>query len=241
MNISRNQFNGTSGLGYELDPLDDGFSVLALDELSGDDARVLRSARVSFGRQDEVMDEQRAYKLIKYLLQHNHNSPFEHTLITFFVEWPIFLDRQGVRHRIGVSKNERSARYTELSEAVYVPRRFRKQSSNNRQASVQADFADNEEMQRLYFEQTDAAFKLYRELLARGVCREQARGILPLCSYVSSYYTFNLRSLLHFIELRSAPGAQWEIQQYADAMQRLVEPFFPMVFRAWKELQEAKT
>ncbi|TDE87445.1 FAD-dependent thymidylate synthase [Deinococcus sp. S9] len=167
------------------------------------------------------------------------NSPLEHNLITYRVICPIFVDRQFVRHRVGVSKNERSLRYTEAEDAAYIPTAFRQQAPSNRQASVEDDGTlDQAAAAQVWAAAWQHAYQAYQDLLALGVAREQARGVLPLSLYTTSYYTFNLRSLLHFLELRDHPGAQHEAQLYARAMAELAEPLFPVVFREWRALRE---
>lgn len=195
--------------------------------VAGTDQDIVDAARVSFDKVGNT-DTEANGKLIRYLLKHKHMSPFEHNMIKFRIKCPIFVDRQIVRHRIGISKNEISARYVEVKDEFYVPVSLRAQSKSNRQASVESDqLGDFVSTYRLT---CAAAVRSYHILLDGGVCREQARGVLPQAMYTTSIYTFNLRSLLHFIELRKHEGAQWEIQQYALAMQQLVKPSFPLVF-----------
>ncbi|MFN8509184.1 MAG: FAD-dependent thymidylate synthase [Deinococcaceae bacterium] len=222
-------------------PLGDEIGSVELIQYVGDDAGIAKAARVSFANDRNTTEPERDFKLIKYLLQHGHGSPFEHNLLTFRVTCPIFVDRQWVRHRIGVSKNEESGRYIELQERCYIPQNFRRQAEKNRQASVEdTGTLDQESATTLYKQAWRHAFETYTQLLAMGVAREQARGILPLSLYTSSYYTFNVRSLLHFLELRDHEGAQYEMQLYAKSLCRLAEPLFPLTFQAWRELKDAQ-
>jgi thymidylate synthase (FAD) len=118
--------------------LGDGIGAVTLLNVSGDDKGIVRSARISFDQQNDFTElNDKDAKLIKYLLEHHHGSPFEHNLIQYEVTCPIFVDRQFVRHRIGVAKNENSARYSEVKERFYVPNDPRRQATNNRQASVE--------------------------------------------------------------------------------------------------------
>lgn len=198
---------------------------------------ITNAARVSFGGDNAAPLTGRDEKLIAYLLEHKHGSPFEHNLITFKVICPIFVDRQLVRHRVGVSKNEVSGRYVELQERDYTPIEFRKQAPSNRQASVEDDGTlDQAAARAAWLNASQTAFKVYRQLLELGVTREQARGVLPLSLYTESYYTFNVRSLLHFLELRDHAGAQFETRLFARAMGELAEPLFPVTFKAWRAL-----
>jgi len=220
-------------------PLSDGVGSVSLVQHVGDDKMVVNAARVSFGGDNQGELTARDEKLIGYLLRERHGSPFEHNLITFKVVCPIFVDRQMVRHRVGVSKNEISGRYVEMTERVYQPGSFRKQAPSNRQASVADDGSlDQAAAIRVWAEAWRQSYGAYQQLLALGVTREQARGVLPQALYTESYYTFNLRSLLHFLSLRDHDGAQYETRLYAQAMGELSRPLFPVTFAAWHKLNE---
>lgn len=221
-----------------LDPLEDGISMVKLIMFAGEDKSVVNAARVSFGGDDEEELDERDVKLINYLMKEHHGSPTEHNLMTFKVVCPIFVDRQWVRHRVGVSKNEISGRYVEMQERYYTPKSFRMQAKSNRQASVEADDSLNQEVAVAIWEDAwRQAYKAYQALIELGVTREQARGVLPLTLYTESYYSFNLRSLMHFIALRDHAGAQWEMQQYAKALYELALPLFPETLAAFERLR----
>lgn len=222
-----------------LDPMQDGVSSVELVQHVGSDLMIVAAARVSTGAEIPTEMGVREEKLLRYLLKHHHGSPLEHNLITFRVVCPVFIDRQWARHRIGVSKNEASGRYRELEDDFYLPQQWREQAASNRQASVEAKqlpewHAYN---RNVAHEAYQAVWDAYRELLARGVAREQARMVLPLGLYVESFYTFNLRSLLHFIGLRDHEGAQAEMRLYARALAEIATPLFPVTFKAWRELE----
>ncbi|MPY67388.1 FAD-dependent thymidylate synthase [Deinococcus sp. SDU3-2] len=226
-----------AALSPTLYPLGDGIGSVALVQHVGDDKMIVNAARVSFGGDSDAPLNDRDEKLIRYLLRHHHGSPFEHNLITFKIVCPIFVDRQAVRHRVGVSKNEVSARYVEVQERNFTPPSFRKQAPSNRQASVEDDGTLNQAAAAaVWAEAWRQAFRAYHDLLRLGVTREQARGVLPLSLYTESYYTFNVRSLLHFLSLRDHEGAQYETRLYARAMAELAEPLFPVTFREWRAL-----
>lgn len=212
--------------------LGDEIGFIALINHTGDDCSIVNSARVSFGKQIEKIED-KDKKLIKFLLQNKHLSPFEHNSLTFLIKCPLFVARQWMRHRIGVSYNEISGRYVEVEEEFYTPTKFRKQSQTNRQASTD-EYIELES--NVYQDVLNSAYKAYKNLLETGVCREQARAVLPLAMYTQFYFTCNLRSLLHFIELRIHKDAQFEIQQYAKAMLEQIENIFPVTMEIWKEL-----
>lgn len=222
-----------------IDPMNDGVSRVQLVQHVGSDLMIVAAARVSTGADVPAEVGEREEKLIRYLLRHHHGSPFEHTLLTFQVTCPVFVDRQWVRHRAGVSKNEASGRYRELEDEFYMPLHWRQQAPSNRQASVEADqlpewHAYN---RNIAHEAYQEAWRAYLALLERGVAREQARMVLPLGLYVDSFYTFNVRSLLHFLELRDHEGAQHEIRLYARALAELAEPLYPVTFAQWRALR----
>ena len=220
-------------------PLSDGTGSVSLVQHVGDDKMIVNAARVSFGGDSAAPLTARDEKLIAYLLRERHGSPFEHNLITFKVVCPIFVDRQMVRHRVGVSKNEISGRYVEMTERVYQPASFRRQAPSNRQASVADDGTlDQAAASEVWAEAWRSSYGAYQRLLELGVTREQARGVLPQALYTESYYTFNVRSLLHFLSLRDHDGAQFETRLYAQAMGVLTEPLFPVTFAAWRTLNE---
>ncbi|WP_034388153.1 FAD-dependent thymidylate synthase [Deinococcus sp. YIM 77859] len=220
-------------------PLGDQIGSVTLIQHVGDDKMIVNAARVSLGGDSDAPLSERDERLIRYLLKHQHGSPFEHNLLTFKIVCPIFVDRQLVRHRVGVSKNEISGRYVELQERNYTPSAFRLQAPSNRQASVDDDGTlDQQEAARVWEAAWRHAYAAYETLLRLGVTREQARGVLPLSLYTESYYTFNVRSLLHFLALRDHEGAQWETRLYARALLQLAEPLFPVTFREWRALQQ---
>jgi thymidylate synthase (FAD) len=220
--------------------LNDGIGYIQLVQSVGDDTGITNSARVSFGKRiTEIEDKDR--KLLKYLLENEHLSPFEHNSLTFLVKAPLFVARQWFRHRIA-SFNEISGRYVEVKEEFYIPQKFRKQSTNNRQASVEGEMAEddllrNEQTAYAYKIALTSAYETYEILLRRGVCREQARAVLPLATYTEFYFTCNLRALLHFIKLRDHENAQWEIQRYAKIMKEIAKEIFPETMKIWEELK----
>ena len=220
-----------------VETLEDGLGYVSLLQVSGDDTGVVNAARVSFGKRiEEIGDGDR--RLIRFLLQHQHGTPFEHNSLTFLVKCPLFVARQWHRHRVGISINEISGRYVELKEEFYLPREFRIQAKHNRQASAAGEFdqATAERAKAAYQAAIDTAYQNYQQLLAAGVAREQARAVLPLATYTEYYWTCNLRSLMHFVRLRNHADAQWEIQQYAQAMLSLAKPHFPVSLGIWEEL-----
>ncbi len=198
------------------------------------DAQIVRAARVSYGKGTKTIREDE--KLIRYLLKHEHWSPFEMVEFKFHVKAPIFVARQWFRHRTA-SVNEVSARYSVVEDEYYVPEYWRLQDTKNKQGSVgRLDELTNAYATDAYTEAVEMAFKAYEALLNAGVAREMARMVLPVSVYTQFYWKQDLRNLLHFLRLRLDPHAQWEIRQYAEAILQLIEPLVPVTVRAWKEL-----
>ncbi len=207
---------------------------IGLVDQMGTETTIVNAARVSFGKMKEEMDERDA-GLIRYLLANHHTSPLEHVTFTFLVHCPLFVRSQWHRHRTW-SYNEISRRYTEEDIRFYVPVELREQAESDRQASKTAEHIDQaaclEKIRRIHAE----AMRTYEELLAAGVCREQARGVLPQNMMTTFWATVDLNNLLKFIELRDSPHAQAEIREYGMAIKQMIAPSFPHVAAAmgWK-------
>jgi len=212
----------------------------------GNDLSVVNAARVSFGVEKEEADE-KDIKLINYLMAHNHTSPFEHCTITMRFVVPLFIRSQHHRHRTW-AYNEISRRYTSVDLSFYEPQNFRTQHKSNRQASnqelINPDISNSYNQVRPsspYYASTaitdhhNRSLELYNKLIKKGVCREQARGILPQNLYTQYYGTVSLHNLLKFVSLRSHDGAQWEIQQVAKACLKIAEKHFPCSVEAYKK------
>jgi thymidylate synthase (FAD) len=215
----------------EMQVLDRGF-VQLIDHM-GSDLSVVNAARVSFGKQKEVFEESDE-KLVRYLAAHEHTSPFRHTAITFHVKAPIFVFRQWMKHRIGSEFNEISGRYVEFPEnEFYVPEHFRRQAKVNKQGSEgEIDEADRAAALEAYLASCRSSVAQYKTLISLGVCKEQARCVLPLALYSEVYWTVSLQAVAHFIRLRTDSHAQWEIQQYAHAIRKVTETLFPVGLKA---------
>lgn len=214
-----------------IDPLGDGISSLELIRSSGSDIDIVNAARVSYGKYVTAMTDRDA-GLIDFLIKHHHTSPLEHNQLSFRVKAPIFVTRQWMRHRMN-SYNEISYRYVKSALEFYIPSDWRYQHAQNHQASFGA-FSD-ETLLAEYKKALETSARTYETLLENGVCRELARGVLPLCTYTEFIFTCNLHSLVNFLKLRLHAGAQPEIQVYARGMLKLALPFFPVALNSWKK------
>ncbi len=223
----------------------DGIGHVEYVEHMGSDLSIVNSARVSFGKHKEELDA-KDKKLIKYLIKHRHTSTLEHCIVTFRFKVPLFIRSQHHRHRTW-SYNEISRRYTEENLQFYEPKTFRTQHKSNRQASnvdeldpIMGYFEDGgpnyaSTVVRTHHRQS---VSLYNSLMENGVCREQARGVLPQNLYTEYYGTVNLNNLIKFIELRTHDGAQWEIQQVARACLSIVENLWPVAIASYREIRD---
>lgn len=223
------------------DLLDKGF--IELLAILGDDGTVVSSARVSYLGESKGEKKDRA--LIRYLSDHRHTSPFEHVIFQFRVKAPVVVWWQWVRHRTW-SYNFQSGRYTPFEEnEYYVPNTWRLQAKSNKQASLEEGFDGFMSWTRdgirvggtpsqLFEEVADWTYSIYQAMLDNGIAREQARLVLPFgAMYYTAYATVDLHNLLHFLSLRNTPEAQWEIRQYAEALESIIEPYVPWSMEAW--------
>ena len=216
----------------------------------GSDLTVVNSARVSFGKEKDVIDDDDK-KLIRYLIKHRHTSTLEHNLATFRFTVPLFVRSQHHRHRTW-SYNEISRRYTSENLRFYEPKGFRTQHKSNRQASNAESLSDpivvyckipdgeSSTASNLVRLHNDRSVRLYEALLKSGVCREQARGVLPQNLYTEYYGTANLNNLLKFIDLRTHKGAQAEIQSVALAVLKICESLWPITVGAYRDLHHTQ-
>jgi thymidylate synthase (FAD) len=174
--------------------------------------------------------------LIKYLVKNYHTSPFESVTLTFDIKAPIFVFRQWHRHRTW-AYNEISGRYSNLPEEFYIPEvsQITHQSTSNKQMRTDEIHPKAEEHQRVITAACELAFSAYKAMIADGVPRELARGVLPLNTYSHMFGTVNLLNLMKFIKLRSHEHAQYEIRVYSDAMLELARSVAPVATAAFEE------
>ena len=236
MNISLNKVS-IPGAGY-----------IELMYSMGNDITIVNAARISFWKETQELDI-KDENLVKFLLDHGHNSPLRHVQFQFRVECPEFVSRQWFKHVVGIAYaanggsltsefycdtpwNEVSGRYVELTEKFWKPKQFRKQSTTNKQVgSGDLGYSENQVALQIHESSTNASYASYKALLNMGVCREQARSLLPVGFITSFIMTTSLAAALHFIKLRSHEGAQKEIADYAEAMLYLIKPICPVVCR----------
>jgi thymidylate synthase (FAD) len=212
--------------------LDHGY-VRLLDRM-GDDWTPVQAARVSTDGSLRGPDSDR--KLLTFLLRSGHTSPFEMVELLWEIKLPIFVRAQWDRHRTA-NKNEFSGRYSNFTDPeFYVPKEFRKPHPRNPQMTVPGDF-NHEALGQLMLEHCDDAAQLYQNLLGVGVGRELARLVLPQNVYTKMWWKNDMHNTLHFLNLRAAEDAQWEIQEYARAMEDIMTGELPEIMKVWRDLK----
>ena len=222
--------------------------TVELIRAAAQDADVLFAARVStLGEQSlgdvDDADVGRSEGLIRYLMRERHGSPFEHNSMTFYVQAPIFVFREFMRHRIA-SYNEESGRYRELRPVFYVPAPERKLVQEGKPGHY-VFVEGTAEQHATVVEETEKActesYRAYQAMLAMGVAREVARGVLPVATYSSMYVTMNARSLMNFLSLRTKREGsaypsypQREIEMVAEQMEALWAGLMPVTHAAFE-------
>lgn len=197
----------------------------------GSDLSVVNSARVSFGKVKDKLDE-RDIKLVNYLAKHKHLTPFEHCTLSVKVKCPLFVRSQIHRHRT-FSYNEISRRYTSENIEFYEPEVYRKQHDKSKQCSDgNFDETSNDMIKTMVKHQHMESLALYEHLIKRGVAREMARGILPQNLMTEFWMTGNLRNWVHFLGLRADSHAQKEVQDVAQPILKLILDKFPEAAKA---------
>ena len=192
----------------------------------GTDLSVVNAARVSFNKESKIIDD-KDIKLIKYLANHKHTSPFNHAFLTVRVKAPIFVARQLVKHKF-MPWNEVSRRYVDSEPEFYVPYDWRKKASNVKQGS------SDEAVNRLWG--LDPLYKqqltLYNRMLKVGVCPEQARMVLPQSMYTEWYWSGTLGAFLDMLKLRLKPDTQQETRKIAKMIADIVKQYWPESYKA---------
>lgn len=220
-----------------------------LVDWSANDEMVVAAARVSTQgvRSEDYMltPAEESSGLINFLMRNRHGTPFEHNFFCFLVEAPIAVFREWHRHRIGVSYNEESGRYKQLAPKFYLPSPERPLTQVGKPGAYefvpgdwrQYDLLDAEIRASCAF-----AYRSYEAMLEKGIAREVARGVLPVYIYSSMYFTCNARSLMNFLQLRTAyppdvamfpSKPMWEIARLADQMEAEFARLMPLTHGAF--------
>jgi len=201
----------------------------------GSDLTVVNAARVSFAKTSEwettedgtYVLSQKDQRLIKYLANHNHWTPFAHPQITLRIKAPIFVRTQLFKHKVGFTENEISRRYVTNEPEFYVPEWRSAPTDGAKQGS--SDFITDvyvNDLDRMYTRNALECVDIYKELLKEGVAPEQARAILPQGTYTEWWWTGSLSAYARVFKQRIDAHAQWEVQRYAEAIGKILEPLF---------------
>jgi thymidylate synthase (FAD) len=220
-------------LGIQFKVLDDGF--IRVVDYMGSDASIVQAARVSYGEGTKKISEDRG--LIRYLMRHQHTTPFEMCEIKLHIRVPMDCWRQWIRHRTA-NVNEYSTRYSIAIDSAQSTgtNEWRKQSSTNKQGSEEyleenIGIVLSEKEKHLHKQIRD----IYNERIEMGVAREQARKDLPLSTYTEAYWKIDLHNLFHFLTLRMDSHAQFEIRSYANVIgNEIVKKWCPLAWEAFE-------
>jgi thymidylate synthase (FAD) len=207
---------------------------MELLDVFGNDLTVVNAARVSFAKESTEFsgaDE----KLVKYLAKHNHVSPFFHPQLRFRFKMPIFVAREWYRHQIGFARNEVSRRYVDTTPECWIPSpdQIRERDPKLKQGSKETQVDNAEMIHEMMKTHTEVNVMLYEDLLSKGVAPEIARCILPQSMVTEFIETGSLAAYARLYKLRTDPTAQREIRRYAEMIGEIIEPLFPV---SWKAL-----
>ena len=222
-------------------------SYARLESVTGTDLTTVNSARVSYDKKVSELSE-KDERLIRFLIKHQHTSPFRHAFLTFEIYVPLFVARQHWKHIIGsgftedhaqdpfVAWNESSRRYVSETPEFYVPSEWRYAPENSKQGSggiVPNGYGElGEEATQRLIEYQQQGVELYERSMKLGIAPEQARLFLPAYGLQIRYYwSASLQGVIHFLKLRLGKDAQSEIQDLAQAVLELTKEHFPVSVR----------
>lgn len=219
----------------KINVLDAGFVELV--ECMGSDLTVVNAARVSFNKESVWQTDQNGnkilsdkdFKLIRYLAEHEHWTPFAHPQITLRIKAPISIRTQLFKHKVGFVENEISRRYVSYEPDLYFPYFRGKPTNGAKQGSEDfiTDVRMKEDIDRKYRGAAEKCVEIYDDLLEAGVAPEQARFVLPQGVYTEWWWTGSLSAYARVYTQRINPHAQWEVREYAKAIGEIIEPLFP--------------
>lgn len=203
---------------------------------NADDFAAAQAARVSYAGDKKKHTVSEDTKLIKYLAKHKHYTPFEYQHATLMIECPLFIRSQIHRHRT-FSFNEISRRYTSEELQFWIPTSLREQGTKDKQSSNEVAVESNYNRFLVgflvgYKDRCQAALDVYKDYIAAGIAREQARAELPQSLLTRFYMAGNLRNWAHFLELRLDKHAQYETQIIAKKCGKLLEAVWPISLKA---------
>ncbi len=213
--------------------MEDGIGYVEILDTFGDDLTVVNAARVSFAKEVAEMTDRDA-KLIQYLANHDHVTPFFHPQARLRIKMPLFVAREWYRHQIGLARNEVSLRYVDTVPELWFPSEtgLRARDPKAKQGSKEEAIAGAEEVVSEIAAHGKTTVEFYNDLLAKGVAPEIARSVLPQGMYTEFIETGSLAAYARIWALRTDPTAQREIQSYAKAVGELLKGHFPVSWAA---------
>ena len=200
----------------------------------GTDLSVVNAARVSYAKFKDKF-ENKDEKLIKFLAEHNHWSPFAHASLQFRIKAPVFVARQLVKHQVGLVWNEISRRYVDYTPELYEPKEWRGRPQNSKQGSDGTVSIDSNEKHRLDMTMEQCKI-IYNSLIGKGIAPEQARMVLPQSMMTEWIWSGTLYAFARVCNLRCAKDTQEETREVADQIHNICKEEFPM---SWKYLKNA--
>lgn len=217
-----------------------------LIDAMGDDLSTVNSARVSFDKESDweipedchdssfAQLQERDVKLINYLAKHNHSTPFRHNQIQLRCHAPIFLARQLGKHQVGLSWNEVSRRYVDDGFEFYMPDKWRGKPEGSIKQGSTEDCDLNRELIDTWYNSgiVKNSLRIYNDMLAQGVAPEMARMVLPQSMMTSWWWSGNLLAFAHVYKERISPNAQLEAQWFAEQLDDIIRPLFPVSWSA---------
>ena len=200
----------------------------------GSDLSVVNAARVSYAKTKDLFDA-KDEKLIKFLAEHEHWSPFAHASLQFRIKAPIFVARQLVKHQVGLVWNEISRRYVDYEPELYEPKEWRGRPQNSKQGSDGIVEIDSNEQHRLNVTMKQCKI-IYNTLINKGIAPEQARMVLPQSMMTEWIWSGTLYAFARVCNLRCAKDTQEETREIANQIHNICKKEFPA---SWKYLRNA--
>lgn len=211
---------------------------------AGSDEMICKAARVStLGA--ESIDSEESAGLINFLMKNRHGTPFEHAFMTFRISAPIFVWREYMRHRIGISYNEESGRYKELNPVFYTPPIGRPLIQIGKPGAYEFVYGTDDQADSAVRDLNasyEIAWEVYQKMLSDNVAKEVARMCLPVAIYSTAYVTMNPRSMMSFLSLRTKSDIStfpsypmWEINQVANQQEKIFAELFPLTHTAFND------
>lgn len=222
----------------KFDPLGDGISSVEYVDHMGDDLRVVNAARISFDKQSRMQVDETGHwlaaedqKLIGFLAEHRHVSPFFHPQVCLRIEMPIPLAHQWWRSTVGVCRSEVYRRYVVSEPNCFLPKTWRLRGGGQLAGPDATEFSAKVERAQQMLKD------LYREALAQNVVPELAQMMLPQSTYTHWIETGSLHYFARVFALQTGPAAQPELTLYAEAVARIVSELFPVSWKALADVQ----